>query len=287
MSLTVPTLSDVMLGTFDELGQLVSGVTTGGGGTTLVDSGLKGKDDSWNGGSAFITYDAGAAGAAPEGEFAEITDYARATGTVTANFSADVAAGDHYALASDRWSARDMIAVINRAIRRLGAIPKVNTSLTTAANQSEYALPAGFRNVRRVYQHTSTAADNEQPVRLSNWYEENNVLIFRSQPPSGYVLRVVSKGLASPLPLYGSALDTAIPLERAIAEAAYHAYRFLIRRTEGEDRGLMSQANDAAAYRDEARGEWPIKLPLPTYKPMLLMRRNLRGRRSTYGPWVV
>ncbi len=287
MSLLAPTLSDVMLGTFDELGQLVSGVCTGGGASTLVDSGLKGKDDSWNGGSAFITYDAAAGAAAPEGEFAEITDYARATGTVTADFSADVASGDHYALASKRWSARDIIAIINRATRRLGAIPKVDTSITTAANTTEYTLPAGFRNVRRVYQHLSTATDNEQPVKLSDWYEENNILIFRRQPQSGYVLRLVAKGLASPMPLYNSTLDTAIPLERAIAEATYHAYRFLIRRTEGEDRGLMSDANDAAAYRDEARGEWPIKLPLPTYKPMLLMRRNRRGRRSTYGPFLI
>lgn len=287
MSLLAPTLSDVMLGTFDELGQLVSGVCTGGSGTTLIDSGLKGKDDSWNGGSAFITYDAGAAAAAPEGEFAEITDYARGSGTVTADFSADVAASDHYALASNRWSARDMIAIINRATRRLGAIPKVDVSLTTAAAQTEYTLPAGFRNVRRVFRHTSTGTDNEQPVKMSDWYEENNVLIFRRQPPSGYVLRLVAKGLASPMPLYSSTLDTAIALERAIAESAYHALRFLIRRTEGEDRSLMSDANDAAAFRDEMRGEWPIKIPLAQYKPMLMPRQgSRRRRRTTYGPYL-
>ena len=290
MSLLTPTLADVMLGAFGELGQLVAGVCTGGSATTLVDSALKGKEDSWNQGTAFITYDVGGTGAAPEGEFARITDYDRTLGTVTADFSADVATDDHYALASRRWTTDDMIAVVRRAMRRMGAVPKNDVSLTTAASQTEYTLPAGFRQVRRVYRHQVTTTDNEQPVRMSDWYEENGVLIFRRQPPSGVVLRLVGKGTAADMRLYGDTLEASIPLERAVAESAYHALRFLIRRTEGEDRSLMQNLNDAADYRDEARAEWPVRVPLPTYKPMLLPtgRRNRGNRRSNrYGPYII
>lgn len=290
MSLLTPTLSDVMAGTFDELAQLVTGITTGGDGTTLVDSLLKGKDDSWNQGTAFITYDVGGSGAAPQGEFARITDYARGTGTVTANFSVDVATGDHYALASRRWTTDDMVTIINRALQRMGGVPKNDISLTTAANTTEYTLPAGFRELRRVYRHTLTTADNEQPIKMSDWRTENNILIFSRQPPAGVVLRLVGKGIAARMRLFGDTLEGSIPLERAIAESAYHALRFLIRRTEGEDRSLMQDLNDAADYRDEARAEWPVRVPLPTYKPMLLPtgRRNRGNRRSNrYGPYVL
>ena len=289
MSLLTPNLSDVMLGTFGELGQLVSGVCTGGSGTTLVDSALKGKEDSWNKGTAFITYDFGGSAAAPEGEFARITDYDRTLGTVTADFSADVAVDDRYALASRKWTTDDMIAIIRRALLRMGGVPKVDISLTTAASQTEYTLPAGFREVRRVYRHQVTTTDNELPIKMSDWYEENGILIFRRQPPSGVVLRLVGKGLAAQMDLTGDALEASIPLQRAIAESAYHALRFLNLRTEGEDRSLMQNLNDAADYRDEARAEWPVRMPLPTYKPMMLPtgRRNRGNRRSNrYGPYI-
>ncbi len=285
MSNISPTLSDVMEGAFDELGQLVHGVTTGGGATTLVDIALKGKDDSWNKGTAFITYDAAGAGAAPENEFTRITDYARATGTVTAAFSSAVATGDHYALASRRWSANDMVGIVNRALQRLGYIPKVDVTLTAVAGTLEYTLPAGFkRGPRRVYRHETTTTDAESPVRMTDWYHENGILIFRRQPPAG-VLRLVGVGPADRLTIYSDALDESIALERAIAETAYQALRWLIRRTEGEDRSLMQDANDANAYRDEVRAAYPIRIPTPEFKPA--MHLSTDKRRKTYGPFLV
>ncbi len=290
MSLTAPTLSDIMHGSFSELGQLVSGVTTAGDGISLTDSLLKGKDDAWNQGTAFITYDVGGSGAAPEGEFARITDYVRTSGKVTADFSEDVATGDHYALASRRWSTDDMIAIVNRGLRRLGNIPKLDETLTTAANQTEYTLPAGLKgSLRKVWRLTSTTTDNEKPVKMSDWYVQNGILIFRRQPPSGQVLRLTGMGTHARLSLFGDTLDIAIALERAIAETTYHAYRFLIKRTEGEDRGLFQDANDAADYRDEARTEYPIVAPLPEYKPTWMpveSRRQQRRRSSKYGPYL-
>ena len=287
MSNLSPTLSDVLEGAFDELGQLVHGIATGGSSTTLVDSALKGKDDSWNKGTAFITYDSAGLGAAPENEFARITDYARATGTVTTSFSATTASGDHYALASRRWSADDMVGIVNRAMQRLGYIPKVDTSLTTSAGQLEYTLPAGFkRGPRRVYRHQFSTTDGEAPVRMTDWYQENGILIFRRQPASGVTLRLVGAGPADRLTIHSDALDESIALERAIAETAYQALRWLIRRTEGEDRGLFQDANDAAAYRDEVRADYPIRLPTPEKKQAMHISNRRRSRRNTYGPYL-
>ncbi|MCH8992975.1 MAG: hypothetical protein IIA44_14650 [Acidobacteria bacterium] len=89
--------------------------------------------------------------------------------------------------------------------------------------------------------------------------------------------------------LTGDTLDIAVALERAIAETAFHALTFLIRRTEGEDRGLFQDRNDAADYRDEARAQFPIVAPLPEYKPTWMpveSRGRQRRRNSKYGPYL-
>ena len=227
MSETAPTLSDIMQGAFDDLGQLVTGVATGGGASTIVDSALKGRDDSWNKGTAFIPYDAAGNSAPPENEFARITDYARTSGTISASFSADVAAGDHYALASRKWTSDDMIAIVNRALKRMGHIPKVDESLTASSGQTEYTLPAGFKvGPRRVYLLQSTATDDEKPMRMTDWYPQNGILIFRRQPAAG-VLRLVGKGAHERLSLFGDTLDESVALELAIAQTVVHALRWI------------------------------------------------------------
>ena len=79
MSLAAPTLFDILLRLFDDLGEMKYGIATGGSTTTLVDSGIGGKDDDWKGGTVFVVT---AGAAVPEGEFAEVTGYATATGTL-------------------------------------------------------------------------------------------------------------------------------------------------------------------------------------------------------------
>ena len=263
-----------MLGCFEELGQLVSGVATGGSTTTLIDSGLKGRDDDWLRGTAFLTYDAGGAGAAPEGQFSEVTSYARATGTLTTTWTVAPASGDYYSIATKRWGTDDMRQIVNRALVRLGDIPKVDVSLTTAASQSEYTLPAGHKTrVRRVYYQSSTATDNERPFEMTDWYVENDILIFRRQPISCKVLRIVSMGPHARLNVYGDALDPSVHINRIVAEAAYTALRWEMRSTEGEDRSQIQALNDAAEYRDAMRKAYPLGDPGTPFKPLLHPKR--------------
>lgn len=290
MSATTPTLFDLMLSTFEELGQLVSGVATGGSTTTLVDSGLKGRDDDWTRGTAFLTFDAGAAAAAPEGEFSEITSYARATGTLTTVWSVAPASGDYYSIATKRWGTDDMRQIINRALVRQGDIPKVDISLTTSANKSEYTLPAGFKTkVRRVYMHQYTTTDDEQPEELTDWYVENDILVFRRQPESGKVLRIIAMGPHARLNTAAAALEPSVHINRIVSEAAYLALRWEKRNTEGEDRSQIQDLNDAAEYRDSMRRAHPMGDPGTPFKPILHPDNDRRHRRRSnkFGPWLV
>ena len=288
MSATTPTLYDIMLGAFDELCQLVSGVATGGSTTTLVDSGLKGRDDDWVRGTAFLTYDAAGAGAAPEGQFSEVTSYARATGTLTTVWTAAPASGDYYSIATKRWGTDDMRQIVNRALVRMGDIAKVDVSLTTASATSEYSLPAAAKGkLRRVYLQRNTTADNEEPEEMTDWYVENDILIFRRRPESGKVLRLVSMGPHARLNAYGDALDPSVHINRIVAEAAYVALRLEKRQTQGEDRSQIQDLNDAAEHRDAMRKAHPLLDPGTPFKPLLhpdnTRRKNRRWSRRRHG----
>ena len=289
MSASAPNLFDILLHTYDELGQLVNGVATGGSSTTLVDSGLAGKDGDWKQGTLFIKYDGAGAGAAPEGEFTEVTAYTRTAGTVTfasSALSASPASTDEYALASKQWTLDDMKRIVNRALVRMGDIQAVDTSLTTAAGQTEYTIPAAARrNLRRVYMDQYSDSDDARPRELVNWRVEGNSLIFRDQPESGKTLTLLYMGPHAVLQDYNDTLSTYVHLNRIVAEAAYMALKSKVRATEGTDRQAVRDINDAAADLEIARRQYPIWDPGTPFKPILSGKRDEDRRSGKYGPY--
>ncbi len=128
---------------------------TGGSVSTIVDSKLvnyladSNENDYLIDWTAIIIRDADGAGAAPEGEFNRISAYG-ATGTITVpdNWSgtSQVAVGDAYMYISPDFPVYDMIEVVNDALQseHIGKIPVPDTSLITAANQTEYTLPSAL-----------------------------------------------------------------------------------------------------------------------------------------------
>ena len=94
------TLFDLTYKVARHLGVLTEGVATGGSATTIVDNPYRSEaDDYWLYGSAWIVYDAGGAGASPQGKYARISDSISTTWTITIGTVTDaVAAGDRYAL---------------------------------------------------------------------------------------------------------------------------------------------------------------------------------------------
>ena len=287
MSLGAPNLKDILLGVYDELGELRYGVATGGSSTTLVDSGLGGADDDWNQGTVFVVE---ADGAAPEGEYAEVTDYAESTGTLTFSstgidgISSAPAADDEYALASKDYPLDKMRGMVNRSLSKL-FVETTDESLTTVANQKEYAFPAvAVDTMRRVYIAQISTANNEGWVAMSGWYQEGNTLIFRRQPVTGKIIKLVYMAAQSRLAANSDTLSNLIPLNRIIAETFYLATTDRIRRIEGGGRSLERQMADARLDRDEARRRWPILDPGKPFKPILSGRKGRsQRRRQAYG----
>jgi hypothetical protein len=142
-------LTHLLQSVLGKLGQTRSLVATGGSTTTIIDTTISAdqQEDSFLGQYAFVAYDAGGAGAAPEGEFKRVSAYAADTFTLTtAAFTVGVAAGDRITMAKNTmFPLYDVIRICNDALRELGRYPREDTSLTTAANQTEYTLPIAVK----------------------------------------------------------------------------------------------------------------------------------------------
>ena len=290
MSLAAPTLGDILIQLYDDLGELRYGIATGGSATTLVDSGLGGSDDDWNQGTVFVVE---ADAAAPEGDYAEVTDYATSSGTLTFSSSginglgSAPASGDEYALAGEDFPLDKMRAVVNRALSKT-FIPTTDESLSTAANQKEYTIPAVANDtLRRVYISQVATANNERWVEMFNWRHETNILIFRRQPPTGKIIKLVYLSAHARLAAFGDTLSNYVPLNRAVAEAYYLVMVDRLRRREtrgGERRALMDELDTELS---KARRMWPILDPGKPFKPILSGRKGrLQRRRAAYGPWA-
>lgn len=287
MSLAAPDLNDILLRLFDDLGELKYGIATGGSSTTLVDSGIGGSNDDWNGGTVFVVK---AGAAAPEGEFAEVTDYVGADGTLTVpstginGLSAAPAALDEYALASKKYPLDKARGLVNRGLVRMGGIPKTDVTLTAAANTTKYTIPAAARaELRRVYIDQSATSNNERPIEQTTWRQEGSALIFRRQPPTG-TITLVYMGPHDRLVDHDDALDANVPLNRAVAEAFYVATVDRIRRIEGPSAAIKRQMDDAKEELDFARRKYPIWDAGTPFKPILSGRKGKRRRRrERYG----
>ena len=294
MALATPTLYDILLMVYDELGELRYGVATGGTATTLVDSGLTalyGTDDDLNQGTIFLVE---ADSAAPEGEYAEITDYATSSGTVTFSssgidgISSAPASADEYAIASSDYPLDTMRGIVNRALVRMGDIPSTDESLTTAATQKEYTIPAAAtKALRRVYLAQESTANNEGWVEVFNWKQELNILLFPNQPPTGKTIKLFYMGVHTRLATASATLSNYVPVNRVVAEAFYLATISRIRRAGGASPDLNRQIADARSDLDIFRRRFPIRDGGTPFKPILSGSKSRnRRRRGAYGPWI-
>ena len=126
-----------------ELGQAFEGTATGGGTTTLIDTVWLSSypNDYFNRGTVWILYDAGGAGAAPQGEYARVTDFDKASSTATIVTVTAIGAGDRYAIATEEYPLDIIIQNINRVLSELWIRVVDTTSIVLADGQTEYSLP--------------------------------------------------------------------------------------------------------------------------------------------------
>jgi hypothetical protein len=184
------TLFDLTLELARILGTVREGVATGGSTTTIVDTVARTEDDdAFNGGTAWITYDAGGAGAAPQGEYQIVSDFTASSDTITtAAFSAAIASGDRYAVAGLRYPLDLLIQKINESF---GVIEKTDTSTA--------CLPMYWNSSRCLLQPKPTTqmiiagnlsmtgthkrAPQAQPTKLSSRTSTPQIQMSRSFTP--------------------------------------------------------------------------------------------------------
>lgn len=282
------TLFDILFDLYDDLGQLRSGVATGGSATTVVDTLLKPYGvDAFNHGTVLIndTTD----DAAPKGEFGEVSAFTPSTGTLTVpTLTAAVGAGDLYGLADDSYPVDDMIRLVNRSLSRLGPWVGRDTSLTTAAGQTEYALPADCKpqRLRRVYIQglTGNSADNRW-VENYSWLPQqaaSNDLRFRVQPASGLSILLVYMGDHPEMSVATDALNESVEPDLLNAELLYRALKWKARTDESNI--LKQWINDAAADLEEAKRKRRFVDPGKPFKSIL--QPDDGNRSNKYGPYM-
>jgi len=276
------TLFDLTYEVAAEMGILQEGVCTGGSTNTIVDTvNLTQTSDYWNGGTAWIIYDAGGADAAPQGEMSAISDSSTATSSITVStgWTTATAAGDRYAVAlggQTSYRLDQLKMAINRAVRDVGYIPVVDTtSIDTAANKTEYALPVAIKDLREVWiQSVTNDTNNNEWYKARNWEivpgatGSGDTLIFQEQP--AYTRDVMLKyvGPHPKLDIATDQLSEDIREERVIYKAAWYAlstYRF---RTRDTDEYLIRHLDELIARSREADARFPVRVPKRSSKIM-------------------
>jgi hypothetical protein len=288
------TLADILYDVYTELGEFRSGVATGGSTTTVVDSSLA-KDygtDEFKYGTVQVEWDAGDADAAPQAEIREITGFAPSSGTITVGtaFTIAPATGDRYALASNEYPMNDVIRIVNQALRRLGDVPLVDSSITSATGTGEYALPSGVDpdKVRKIWvQSWTDDADDNAWYEVLDWYVKPGAtyeLVFRSQPDSSKTLHIQYMGRHPNMWALSDTLKTTVHPNLIVAEAVYRAFKWKRRSTNNVSDAMIDDLRDAASELEIARRSYRIPDPGTSMKPILTNKSRQRSTR--YGPWL-
>lgn len=279
------TVGDAVRDVLTELGQFNESIATGGSTVTVVDSALGGSDDDWNGGTVIVTWDA--AGVAPQGQFAPVSDYTASGGTVsiaTANaFTAAPAAGDKYAVATSYYPLQQILRSINRALMSLGDVPQVDiTSLETSASKTEYtyALAWKRRPPYRVDLQTRTTANDFQWETTDLWEYipatagSTGLLVFRFQPPVTKDVRVWFKDRHAAVNDYDDVIYEGFQPELVVWKSIYHMLIWQQGRSGGTDPSIAQMLNKAEQQLGKLEALNPIWLPKRRPRLMILGSRR-------------
>lgn len=279
------TLANLTFAISQRLGQVYNGVATGGSTTTIVDTvGLaRFRDDFFNDGgpgTAWIRYVDGAA-TLPEGDFARITDFDNSSATATVEtLGGTVAAGHRYALANSRYPLDDIIEAVNKTLReRRMWVLTTDTSITTAAAQTEYNLPAKIQDLREVWiQDITTDSDNNLWRKIEiPWSIEKTAsdtvdkLIFAWQPPTSFSLKLVYRTPNAYIQAYDDAIDDLIDFQLLAAMCALALVKHRQMHTKENDPKLERQLKSLMDEIEELGSSLPQLVGRK--QPRLLIRK--------------
>lgn len=202
--------------------------STNGTTTTVVDTSLTGKydDDSFKEALVFIrkTTD----GLAPQDQFSILTAFVDSSGTFTFSPAITVAtgSGDYYAIADPQFQLVTVQRLVNQALRRMGIISLVDTSLTTLTNTLEYTLPLRLKafplDKVEIGNATDGFEENQDFYVLPSASGVQAKLVFNNQPrydsntASNCTIRIWYKDYHEELDTYEDVLNETVPEPLAI-----------------------------------------------------------------------
>jgi hypothetical protein len=267
-------LFDVLLGVARGTAMLREGKATGGATTNIVDSVQRTEaDDSFNSGTAFITYDAAGAGAAPQSESKLVTDFGSNTINTEA-FSVAVTANDYYGVMNKRYPRWAMIQAVNEALTEFGRVGQVDTTtLDTASNTREYNLPtAAKEDLRQVWMAQDTGTPKRWR-RLRNWRSEWTAggsvgkLIFNEQLAAGYDLKLIYMSDHSEVRDDSNTISEYIPQKLLAAAALAKVFRWRLMKVGASNSTAVQFYNEAQSDLERVKRLFPIHEPekLPAF----------------------
>ena len=173
-------MTDTLFDAIRELGRITggsrTGLATGGTTTTVLDTRRGEADNVFKGGTALIlsTTD----DAAPKKEARTISVWAKTGGVATVDtaFTATLTVGDRYMFVLPKYPLDWMVDKINSVLTKERIVAIDDTTLDIVAEQTEYALPAGYdrSNLRQVWIETNDDANKPEWMRCMNWHVEYN-----------------------------------------------------------------------------------------------------------------
>lgn len=273
------TAADIAYRVWGDLGKidaLEEFTATGGSTTTVVNGNVADRqdrpDDNYSVDfTAIVVRDAGGASAAPEGEMQRVESYASGTYTHTVDtaFTVAPASGDIVAIANADIPLREMYRAINNALVKIGEIPLVNSTLTSASNQTEYTLPVALKRedlIRVDYQGFTGDSDDNQWEPISNWdvipaSPGSTGLLILPQLISGRTIRIVYMGVHPTLSTYSSVISEYIHPSILIPAVTKECLRWYNASTGGKSNYWLQKENEAAQDLEIALRKHPIWMP--------------------------
>jgi hypothetical protein len=273
------TLFDLTYELARALGIVSEGVATGGSTTTLVDTvELTQADDFWNGGSVWVLYDAGGAGAAPQGEYSVVSDFTASSDTATlrSTLTAAIASGDRYAIARKKYPLHILTQYINQALSEIPVQKDDITTITIAADQTEYSLPSDVWKLKQVWlQNNDDSNDNEWGL-LTDWSVKKsatgtaNVLELGEQFTAGYELKLVYLTEHQTLRAATDKLDNTIHSNRVLYNAAVGCLLWRKAKVGESDTNVNDLLNFYQAKAQEMNAQFAVSYPQKSAKTIHL-----------------
>lgn len=247
------TLFDALLATAELVGMTRSGITTAGGNlTTIIDTTLMDTNDSYNGGTLFLTDDS---------LTRRITDYTQTSGTITftpAITATQDDAGSYYTVCNARRE--DIAQAVNQALRQIGAVTKINDTLAVIANTQTYTLPAGVSNITRV----SIANDATDPVeyhRAYSWHEYDGSIHIHEpiQQSVGNTIRLYYDSQPTQMNADTDVISDLIDRNRLIWTSAYHFFRNRLAIEGNQDQRVNLLMQEALGKSEQLARSHPVR----------------------------